>query len=76
MGENIINNTTNKGSITRIDRDLLKLNHKKSINLMQKWAIKFNTCSSNDISFLPVANKHMKNAQHLEALGKCKSKLQ
>jgi hypothetical protein len=52
-----------KGLITRIYRELKKLNSPKINELIKKWATELNrTFSKEEIQ---IAKKHMKNAHHL-----------
>jgi hypothetical protein len=64
--------TSDKGLITRICRELKKLNSPKINEQIKKWETELNrTFSKEEIQ---MAKKHMKNAHHLWPKRKCKSK--
>ena len=66
----VANNMTVKELISKIDKQLIQLNIKKTNNLIKKWAEDLNR------HFPKMANRHRKDAQHHYLLKKCKLKLQ
>ena len=74
MEKIIANETTDKGLISKIHKQLRWLNGRKTNSLIKRWAEDLNRhFYKEDIQ---VANKHMENAQYCLLLEKCKSKLQ
>ena len=70
----IANETTDKGLISKIYKQLIQLNTRKTNNPIKKWEKDSKRhFSKEDIQ---IANKHREDAQYHSLLEKCKSKLQ
>ena len=68
----IANETTDKGFISKIHKQLIQFNARKTNNPIKKWGKDLNRYFSKE--GIQIANKHMKNAQHCLLLEKLKKK--
>lgn len=61
-----------KGLVSKIEKELLKLNNKRNYSPIKKW-VKDVSKHLSQVN-IQIANKHRKTAQHHVPLGNCKFK--